>query len=149
MYDEGPISRQVPYGPIRNSPGQSEYMLDICAHDIYTAIGCNVKPHAIDRPTRDVRTARCDSAGINQSAVTLTIMWYVCNQLVNSFSEQNVYKHLHVRISFKVTRYFSVHVQFCDCHEHDDMLISWLKDNIHLGFVGKQNHCFVSCICAL
>ena len=49
-----------------------------------------------------------------------------------------MYKHLHVRISFIVTRYFSVHVQFCDCHEHEDMFISWLKDNIHLGFVRKK-----------
>ena len=41
-------------------------------------------------------------------------------------------------MTFKVTRYFSVRVQFCGCHEHDDMFISWLKDNIHLGFVRKK-----------
>ena len=74
VYDEGPISRHMLIELCRNSPGQSEYILDICAHYIYTAIGCNVKPHAIDNPTRDVRTAGCDSTGVYQSAVTLTIM---------------------------------------------------------------------------
>ena len=61
--------------------------------------------------------------------------------------EQNSYNHLHVRISFIVKRYFSVHVQFCDCHEHEDMFISWLKDNIHPGFVRNKfieiHHAFV------
>ena len=54
---------------------------------------------------------------------------------------------LHVRIIFIVMRYFSVLVQFCGCHEHDDMFISWLKDNIHLGFVRKKFIVYIVHLC--
>ena len=47
----------------------------------------------------------------------------------------------------EVTRYFSVLVQFCGCHEHDDMFISWLKDNIHLGFVRKKFIVYIVHLC--
>ena len=71
---KGSISRQVPYGPCRNSPSQSEYILVICAHYIFTAIGCYVELHAVDSPTREVRTAGCGSTGIYQLADHSTIM---------------------------------------------------------------------------
>ena len=59
-----------------------------------------------------------------------------------------MYKHLHVRIIFIVTRYYSVLVQFCCCHEHGDMFISWLKDNIHLGFVRKKFIVYIVHLCS-
>ena len=86
---KGSISRQVPHGPCRNSPSQSEYILIICAHYIFTTVGCYVELHAVDSPTREVRTAGCGSTGIYQLADHSTIMWYVCNQFGNSFRSRS------------------------------------------------------------
>ena len=134
------------YLPCRISPGRSEYMM------AWLITYLHVRIRTYGSSTRDVRTSGCGSTDIYHYVVFLTILWCVwIHQFIWSRSRTNIcMTQLACCVLFQRRPTSMCMYNFIVCHGHENMSISWLKDNtLKRTCPQKASAAFTSCICAL